>query len=96
MLACRLCTPGRSYTISIVAPGRDPAAFKRWDQLPEPQLVKGARTIRAKLQVARADRGEEDSDESSEEADGSDDSDDSDGGDGLGERTQSQRIGGAE
>ena len=40
VLACRVCTPGRSYTISIVIPGRKPVALQRWDQLSKDEATR--------------------------------------------------------
>ena len=56
VLACRLCTGGHDYTISIVARGEEPAAFESLEQLPEPKTVRGVQKICAKVQVARADQ----------------------------------------
>ena len=56
VLACRLCTPSHSYTISVVVRGQEPAVFESLEQLPEPQTVRGVQKICAKVQVARADQ----------------------------------------
>ena len=54
VLACRLCTTGHSYTISVVLPRGDAAVFESLDQLPEPKEVRGVRKICAKEQVSKS------------------------------------------